>query len=350
MSNRALKFLLQLSLLSLNKTNSPYPLIDLHRHLDGNIRLTTIVDLAIKNNIQIPTYHSETLAKHVHIQDQSSDLLAFLQKLDIGISVLATLDDCRRIAYENVIDAISEGLDHVELRFSPLYMANAHKLPIKGVVEAVIDGVQSANKENTYNAKLIGILSRTYGVNACNIELQSLLDVPSSLLVGLDLAGDEKNYPANLFIDHFKKARDVGLKITIHAGEADGPNSIWDAINLLGANRIGHGVAAIEDPTLMEYIAKHNIGIESCILSNYQTATWTNISSHPVKRFLEKGIAVCLNTDDPGVSNNTLQGEYELAHKELDMSLLQLQILKLNSLDQAFLTLTEKNAIRSSTQ
>ena len=325
-----------------------FPLIDLHRHLDGNIRLDTILDLAQQHSLNIPSYEKAKLAKYVYIEDKTTDLLAFLQKLDIGISVLASLNDCKRIAYENVCDAVFEGLDHVELRFSPYYMAQAHSLPLEGVVEAVVAGVNSANKEHNYNAKLIGILSRTYGVKACHLELQALLSALSPTVVGLDLAGDEKNYPAKLFTKHFTKARDAGLQITVHAGEADGPNSVWDAINLLGATRIGHGVTAIEDNKLIEYMAIHNIGIETCILSNYQTGTWTNIPTHPVKQFLEQGIPVCLNTDDPGVSNNTLKSEYALAQHKVKLTGKQIQTLKINSLDQAFLTQSEKKAIKES--
>lgn len=333
-------------ILDLNSQRKNYPLVDLHRHLDGNIRLTSILDFASQHGFPLPANNVNTLSNFVHIQDQTSDLLAFLKKVDIGVSMLGSIDNCRRIAYENVIDAISEGLDHVELRFSPYYMAHTHKLPLNEVVEAVVEAVESANKEYQYNAKLIGILSRSFGVKACHKELNAILGASTSTIVGLDLAGDEKNYPAKLFTEHFTKARDAGLQITVHAGEADGPNSIWDAIHLLGATRIGHGVAAIEDEQLLEYMARNQIGIESCILSNYQTGTWTNIASHPVKIFLEQGIPVCLNTDDPGVSNNTLKSEYALAEDEVHLTEIQLRKLKSNALDQAFLSENERNAIK----
>lgn len=330
----------------MNSPNANSPLVDLHRHLDGNIRLTSILDFALQHGFPLPADNVKSLSNFVYIQDQTSDLLAFLKKVDIGVSMLGSIDNCRRIAYENVIDAISEGLDHVELRFSPYYMARTHKLPIDAVVEAVVEAVESANKEHQYNAKLIGILSRSFGVEACQKELDAILGASSSTIVGLDLAGDEKNYPAKMFIEHFTKARDAGLQITVHAGEADGPNSIWDAIHLLGATRIGHGVAAVEDDQLLKYMARNQIGIESCILSNYQTGTWTNIASHPVKMFLEEGIPVCLNTDDPGVSNNTLQSEYALAKEEVKLTEIQLKKLKVNALEQAFLSENEKSAIK----
>lgn len=324
--------------------NGRSPLIDLHRHLDGNIRISSILALADKNNLVLPFNDTASLAKHVYIEDKTSDLLAFLRKLDIGVSVLADLYDCEQVAFENVIDAHGEGLDHVELRFSPYYMAKSHQLPICGVVEAVVAGVKRANAQCKFNAKLIGILSRTFGAETCFRELDAILTAKSDI-VALDLAGDEKHHPARLFVDHFKIARDHGLNITVHAGEADGPSSIWDAIHLLGATRIGHGVAAIHDNVLLSFMAQHKIGIETCILSNYQTGTWENIATHPVRTFLEQGIEVCLNTDDPGVSNNSLLSEYEIASSTLLMTDNDIARLKNNALKQAFLSNIEKNAI-----
>jgi adenosine deaminase len=326
-------------------TESNLPLIDLHRHLDGNIRVSSILNLAVKNGIDLPYTDEQALSKHVFIQDKTTDLMAFLQKLDIGVSVLAHVEDCEKIAYENVIDAVNEGLAHVELRFSPNYMARAYNLPLIGVVEAVVAGVARANKEKNYKAKLIGILSRTFGVENCFKELDAILSAKSQI-VALDLAGDEHNFPPALFINHFKIAREQGLNITVHAGEAGGANSIWDAINLLGARRIGHGVAAINDNRLLSYMAMHKIGIESCILSNYQTGTWLDMATHPVKSFLSHDIEVFLNTDDPGVSNNTLADEYSLAKTIVNLDDEAIRRLKMNAMSQAFLSSAEKNAIK----
>ncbi|OFA33369.1 adenosine deaminase [Glaciecola punicea] len=326
-------------------TESNLPLIDLHRHLDGNIRVSSILNLAVKNGIDLPYTDEQALSKHVFIQGKTTDLMAFLQKLDIGVSVLAHVEDCEKIAYENVIDAVNEGLAHVELRFSPYYMARAYNLPLIGVVEAVVAGVARANKEKNYKAKLIGILSRTFGVENCFKELDAILSAKSQI-VALDLAGDEHNFPPALFINHFKIAREQGLNITVHAGEAGGANSIWDAINLLGASRIGHGVAAINDNRLLSYMAMHKIGIESCILSNYQTGTWLDMATHPVKSFLSHDIEVFLNTDDPGVSNNTLADEYSLAKTIVNLDDEAIRRLKMNAMSQAFLSSAEKNAIK----
>lgn len=319
----------------------------MHRHLDGNIRVQSIVDLGRAFNVTLPSADVDELKRKVYIQDKTSDLLAFLQKIDLGVSVLGDLDACRRIAFENVEDAVTEGLHHVELRFSPYYMSRAFNLPLEGVVEAVVEGVQAANATFNFNAKLIGILSRTFGQHACMQELDALLSF-SANISAIDLAGDEKSFPARLFIKHFNKVKDAGLGITIHAGEADGPESVWDAIKLLHADRIGHGVMSYKDPNLLAYLSENQVGVESCLLSNYQTGTWTSMEQHPLKTFLSNQIPVFLNTDDPGVSNNTLQGEYALAKLKIGLSDVQIKQLQLNAFNQSFLTAKEKDALRAS--
>ena len=327
------------------------PLVELHRHLDGNIRNQTIWDLAQQHHLELPAKSFAELSQYTQITDRTSDLLAFLAKLDCGVSVLADLDACRRIAYENVEDAFKEGIDYIELRFSPFYMAQAHQLPLQDVVAAVIDGTRSGMQDFPVRVNLIGILSRTFGAPTCHLELDALLAFKDEI-AALDLAGDELGYPAPMFVEHFTQARDAGWAITVHAGEAAGPESIWDAIKLLGASRIGHGVAAMHDPKLMEYMAKYQIGIESCPTSNYQTATVADTAHHPMKLFLQHGIEVTLSTDDPGVSAINLAHEYDVAKNVIGLNQEQLAQLQRNAVSQAFLsdddkiTLFETAAVR----
>ena len=173
--------------------NPEYPLIDLHRHLDGNIRPSTIWQLAQKHGIALPAQKFENFLPHVRIEESESDLLAFLKKLDWGVAVLKHLDDCKQVAMENVEDAYNAGLHYAELRFSPLYMSEKHQLPIKDVIAAVIDGVNAGMKKYQVKINLIGIMSRTYGVEACQVELDALLAYKDHL-VAIDLAGDEYNF------------------------------------------------------------------------------------------------------------------------------------------------------------
>ena len=321
------------------------PLTDLHRHLDGNIRIETILDLGQKFGLELPAYDLEALRPHVQIVEAEPSLVAFLSKLDWGVAVLGDLDACRRVAYENVQDAMNAQIDYAELRFSPYYMAMKHNLSIAGVVEAVVDGVEAGCKDFGIKANLIGIMSRTFGQDACQQELDGLL-TQKSKLVAIDLAGDELGQPGDRFVSHFKQVRDAGLRVTVHAGEAAGAESMWQAINELGAVRIGHGVKAVEDPKLMEFLAKNNIGIESCLTSNIQTSTVASFESHPIKTFLEYGVKVCLNTDDPAVEGIELPHEYEVAAPKVGLTQEQLRQIQINGLDLAFLSDAEKQALR----
>ncbi len=325
------------------------PLTDIHRHLDGNIRIQTILELGQKYNLDLPAYDIESLRPHVQVMDNQPDLLSFLSKLDWGVKVLASLDACKRIAFENMQDAAQQGLDYVELRFSPGYMGMTHQLPLEGVVEAVIAGVKEGSQTYGVKANLIGIMSRTFGQEACEKELNALLAHKNDIKA-LDLAGDELGFPGNLFIDHFKKARDAGWHITVHAGEAAGPESIWQAIEELGAERIGHGVKAVQDLKLLDYLAKHQIGIESCLTSNIQTNTVRSLAEHPLKTFLEHGVLATINTDDPAVEGIEIQHEYLTAAPLAGLSPEQIYTAQKNGLKIAFLSDREKDELRQKYQ
>ncbi len=325
--------------------DSRLPLTDIHRHLDGNIRAQTILDLGRQFNLALPASEIEALRPHVQVMETAPDLVSFLQKLDWGVKVLGDLDACRRVAQENVEDAARAGLHYTELRFSPYYMAMTHQLPVAGVVEAVIEGIQRGCQKNDIDVRLIGILSRTFGEEACLEELAGLLAHRDSI-TALDLAGDELGFPGSLFLSHFNKARDAGWRITVHAGEAAGPESIWQAIRELGAERIGHGVKAAEDTELMDFLAKHQIGIESCLTSNIQTSTVSSLEQHPLAVFLRHGVLASINTDDPAVQGIEIEHEYRVAAPAAGLTMAEIRQAQENGLTMAFLSDAEKEAIR----
>jgi len=326
--------------------NKDLPLTDIHRHLDGNVRIETILNLGQKFGIALPANDIESLRPHVQIIEAEPTLVAFLSKLDWGCAVLGDLDACRRIAYENVEDALNAQIDYAELRFSPYYMAMKHKLPVAGVVEAVVDGVQAGVRDFGIKANLIGIMSRSFGVDACQQELDGLLTQKENL-VAIDLAGDELGQPGELFVPHFKQVRDAGLRVTVHAGEAAGAPSMWQAIQELGAERIGHGVKAIDDPKLMDYLVEHKVGIESCLTSNIQTSTVDSLANHPLKQFLEHGVLASLNTDDPAVEGIELPHEYEVAAPQAGLSAEQIRQAQINGLEISFLSDAEKAELKA---
>ncbi len=322
------------------------PLIDLHRHLDGSIRLETILDLGRKHNIPLPAGDVEGLKPFVQIMEPTPDIVTFFEKFKYMIGILVDYEACKRVAYENVEDAYLEGIDYIELRFSPIFMAGPHGLDPAGIVEAIIEGTNKAQRNFDIRVNLIGILSRTYGPDQCWKELESLLQYKDQI-TALDLAGDEVNYPGTLFVDHFKEGREAGWHITIHAGEEGGPDFIWQALEELGAERIGHGVSAARDPMLMEYLAKNSIGVESNLTSNIQTRVVDQYMNHPLRTFLNEGILATINTDDPGISAIDLKHEYEKAAPAAGLSSEQITQAQKNSLKVAFLDEEDKKALEN---
>lgn len=324
--------------------NPTLPVIDLHRHLDGNVRLQTILELGQKHGVKLPGATIEALRPHVQVDGVMPDLISWLNKLHWMIAVLGDYEACRRIARENVEDAHAEGLDYVELRFSPYFMAGPNKLNPTRVVEAVVAGIEEGRVSTGLNVNLIGILSRTFGVEACHAELAALLEFRSHI-VALDLAGDEKNWPAERFTGHFKRARDAGWAITVHAGEAGGAASVWSALQELGATRIGHGIRAIDDLELLDHLGEYGIGLEINLTSNVQTNTVPDFISHPMKQFLAHGLLATINTDDPVISGIDLRHEYEVAAPAAGLTADEIQLAQRHALDLAFLTAAEKTAL-----
>jgi adenosine deaminase len=320
------------------------PLVELHRHLDGSVRLETILDLGRRHNLPLPAWNLDGLRPYVQVSEPQPGVMAFLAKFKWMVKVLVDLEAVRRVAYENVEDASRERIDYIELRFSPWFMAEANQLDPQAVVEAVWDGVQAGMRDFQLPVKLIGILSRTYGPEIARRELNALLS-QADKISGLDLAGDEANFPGEWYREHFERAREAGWQITAHAGESAGPDSIWQAVSQLGAVRIGHAVHAVEDPSLMDYLAERGIGIEANLTSNVQTETVRDYASHPMRLFLERGLKASLNTDDPGISAIDLKYEYDVAAPLAGLSREQIRQAQRNAVETAFLTAEERRGL-----
>jgi adenosine deaminase len=321
------------------------PLIDLHRHLDGAIRLETVVELAARHGIELPARDVETLRPYVVVDGVTNGLMDFIGRFRYLTAILRDLDACRRVAYENVEDAAKEGIDYIELRFSPWFMSETHDLEPAGVVEAVADGIKAAERDTGVRAQMIGIMSRTYDTETCHRELDALL-AHRDHLVAIDLAGDELKFPAGLFRPHFERARDAGLEITVHAGEVGGPDSVWAAIRELGASRIGHGIRSLEDPELVDYLLEQRIGLEVNITSNLHIGAVEDYASHPARQILERGLLANLNTDDPAISGIDLRHEFEIAAPRAGLTPAMTRQAQANALEMAFLPEHEKRALR----
>lgn len=320
------------------------PFIDLHRHLEGSVRLETMLELADEHGLRLPAKTVRELRPHVEMRGLTGNLMDFIRKLDWMIHVLADTEACRRIAREAVEDAAAEGIDYLELRFSPGFMARPHRLRIPEVVAAVIDGVRAGETKTGLRTRLIGIMSRTYGVDECRLELEGLLAHPEHI-TALDLAGDEANWPGHLFKEHFRLGRDAGWHVTVHAGEAAAEDGVRYAIEELGATRIGHGIRAASDPTLIALMRDRGIGLEVNLTSNVQTSTVPNLASHPLALFMNEGLLATINTDDPSISGIDLRHEFEVAAVEAGVTPAMARQAQLNALEIAFVTPTERAAI-----
>lgn len=320
------------------------PFIDLHRHLDGSVRLETILDLGLKYNLPLPARDIEGLRPHVQVTDPQPGVLAFLEKFKWMTAILVDSQACRRVAYENVEDLALEQIDYAELRFSPWYMAEAAALDPTEVVEAVVDGIEAGLRDFGVPVQLIGIISRTYGPEIGMKELKAILPFKDKL-VAVDLAGDEAHFPARLFSEHFKLVRDAGLRVTVHAGESDGAGSIRDSIELLGAERIGHAVHIFEDESVVDLVREKRIGIEANLTSNVQTSTVPSYAEHPMRRFLEAKLLASLNSDDPGISAITLEHEYRVAAPAAGLTPRQIAQAQANALETAFLHPLDKQTL-----
>lgn len=305
-----------------------FPKTDLHRHLDGNVRLETMIEIAKKHpNIILPGMDTETLRPHAQITSSVPSLMDFIAKFSVIQDVLIDYHAVRQITLDNMHDAENDGLQHCELRFSPNFMADRHQLDGGKIVETICQTLQEHQKSFKCVFKLIVIMSRHLGTKSCQQELDFAIAHKDAGIVGIDLAGDEANFPGHMFVGHFDQARAAGLRLTCHAGEADGPESVRQAVEELGAERIGHGIRSIEDDRVVQLLIDRKIPLEVCPTSNVHTSTVQNYEAHPLRTLMKHGVLVTLNTDDPGISNIDLSHEWNVAEHQLGLSSDQLTTL-----------------------
>jgi adenosine deaminase len=323
------------------------PLVELHRHLDGNVRLATVLDLARQHGVGLPADNLDSLRPHAQVSGPVPSVAHFLEKFELLKQIFISPEAIERITYENLEDAAREQIDYVELRFSPAFMGERYGLAPETVTAAVCRALDHARGRVPVLANLIVIMSRHLGEERCWAELETAIAHQRDGVVGVDLAGDEAGFPGARFTRHFARARAEGLRITVHAGEAAGPESVYQAIQELGAERLGHAVHAARDERLLDLIGERGIAIESCPTSNVQTSTVAGYSAHPLPAFLRRGLLVTLGTDDPSISGINLVHEYRAARDHMQLSPEELRQLQENGLRAAFLTDQERKLLRT---
>jgi len=303
---------------SLN-TYRAIPKVELHRHLEGSLRLDTMVEIAKQHGIVIP---DDVLRLSTLVQVQDEDKFTFqnfLSKFNTLRLFYRSPDAIHRITREAVEDAAKDNVKYMELRFTPVALSRAERFPLHDVVDWVIDSTNEAAKEHNVTVKLIASVNRHESAELAEQVAWLAADHVDDGLVALDLAGNEAEFPSQPFYGIFKEAKQAGLHVTIHAGEWGPAKHIKEAIEELGAERIGHGVRVLEDKDITALAKERNTAFEVCITSNYQSGVVESLDTHPMVKMLENGINVTINTDDPSISRITLSHEYYAACEDLKM-------------------------------
>lgn len=333
---------------SLRETLQNLPKVDLHRHLEGSLRLSTLAEIACEHGVDLPSYEIEELRPYVQVTtDEPPDFHAFLEKFSFLARFYSKLDCIDRISYEAVADAAQDNVKYLELRFNPVTLALSQGFYLEEVVEQVISAVKQAEQDFDITVKLLTTIRRDYDQDTSSRMVDIAIHYADQSIVGLDLAGDEVHYSAQPFAELFNKAKEAGLGITVHAGEAAGAESVRTAIELLRADRIGHGVRANEDLAVMDLVRERGITLEMCPTSNIQTAAVKAITRHPLRAFHQIGLPVTINTDDPSVSNTTLTDEYVVAVRDVGVTVPEIKQMILTGVRAAFLRQSEKEQLEA---
>lgn len=319
------------------------PKTDLHVHLDGSLRLSTVLELAAQQGVTLPADTPEGLRRFMHCGENTGSLVEYLKAFDTTLSVLQTEDALYRVAHELAADAAAENVRYMEVRYSP--MLHLRKgLRLVAVVEAVLAGLRQAYID-------YGIESNVIICGIRNISPESSLEMARLAVayknrgvVGYDLAGAEYDHPAKHHKDAFQLIRNNNIACTIHAGEAFGPESIAQALHVCGAHRIGHGCRLREDGDLLHYIIDHRIPLETCPSSNVQTGAVESVSAHPLKLYLDLGVRATVNTDNRLITDTTASRELWLCHTQMDFQPRDIARIILNGFKSAFLPFHIKQA------
>ncbi|MDD2596295.1 MAG: adenosine deaminase [Candidatus Cloacimonetes bacterium] len=317
------------------------PKTDLHVHLDGSVRLQTIIDLAHEGGIKLPTTDVEELRKLIVCGDHTVSLDDYLRGFDIVNLVLQNKEGLRRAAYELAEDAARENVRYMEVRYSPILHTHGG-LKLTDISQAVIDGLKKGERDFGIQTGVIICGIRNMDPTTSLKLAELAIAFKNKGVIAFDLAGGEYNHPAKDHKDAFDLALRNNLNITIHAGEAYGPESIHQALHYCGTHRIGHGTRLVEDGDLLNYVNDHRIPLEICIKSNLHTKAVKNIKSHPIDFYIDYGLRVTINTDNRTISDTTVTDEYMLAIDKLGLDYATVKNVILNGFKSAFLPYKER--------
>ncbi len=319
------------------------PKIALHRHLEGSLRLKTLVEVAQAYGIQVPSYVPEELRPHVQMTDvDPPDFHLYIGKFNLLRNFYASKEVIQRVAREAVFDAAADNIRYLELRFNPVALSRVQGFAMWDVVAWVVQAVEEAQAETGTRTCLILLINREEPLESANEIVDLAIAYHGAMVRAIDLAGDETRYPPELFVEPFRRAREAGVHITVHAGEAAGPESVREAVCSLGAERIGHGIRALEDSNVVQMVYEGRVTLEVCPTSNLQTGVVPWLAIHPLPDLLRLRLQITINTDNVSISNTTLTDEYVVAVADLGLTERQIYTVLSNALNAAFLPDAER--------
>jgi len=303
---------------SLN-TYRALPKVELHRHLEGSLRLDTMVDVARQHGIVIP---DDVIRLSTLVQVQEEDMFTFqnfLSKFNTLRLFYRSPDVIHRITREAIEDAAKDNVRYMELRFTPVALSRAERFPLHDVMDWVLTSARAAAQQHGLIVKLIASVNRHESTDLAEQVAWLAAEHVDDGIVGLDLAGNEAEFKSEPFYGLFKEAKQAGLHVTIHAGEWGPAIHVKEAIEEFEAERVGHGVRVLEDAHITALACERQTALEVCITSNYQSGVVTSLEKHPIMKLLDAGLNVTINTDDPSISRITLSHEYYAACEDLNM-------------------------------
>ncbi len=321
------------------------PKVELHRHLEGSLRVSTLIDIARQHSITVPTSLMR-LSTLVQVQrEEPYNFENFLAKFNTLRLFYRSPEVIHRVTTEAIEDAAKDKVKYMELRFTPVALSRAERFPLADVVDWVCESTREASKKFNIGVRLIPSVNRHESPELAEQVAWLSAGRMEKGIAGLDLAGNEAQFPAEPFIGIFREAKQSGLKVAVHAGEWGGPENVRQAIEQFDADRIGHGVRVMEDEYTVTLARDRQTCFEVCITSNYQTGAVKDLSEHPLKKMIAAGLNVTLNTDDPSISQITLSNEYKVAEENLGLPMETIRDCVLAAARSSFLPESEKKTL-----
>jgi len=321
------------------------PKVDLHRHLEGVIRLGTLLDLYREHGHALPETSEAELAPSAQVLEPLSSLDEVLARFTIAQGAFFDEAACERIAFEAVEDLAADHVRLAELRFSPGFLCEPHGLDWDEAMAAIARGAERASARFDVVVGLIAIASRNYGLESAERTAEFAWR-HRDRLVAFDLAGNEQTHPPSLYTDVVAGLEGSGLHLTTHYGEAGGAEFPREAVEALDSERLGHGVSVAEDPSVIALVRERGVTLEMCPTSNRRTGAVDDLAEHPARRLLDQDVSVTINTDNPGLFAVDLTNELEVCVERLGFSDDDLRRVTSNAIDASFVDDRTKADVR----